>query len=403
MKRIKVAMVDDKSPYSKSLLEGYEKAGIDRLELAFFSPKVVSSRKRRLRCSFPNEKMVWTSNLYPFQIFRQVMRDRPDLVHVQYEFATFGSFLSSFLFPVLLMLLKMAGSKIATTIHSVIPRESVDAAFVQKSLPMRALGGFKGIEQFFRIILLILYESIVILSDAIIVHGKWYKRKLVESYGAIPCKIWVVPYGVDDTQNLDIKSLNLWKEHIAQRNVILFFGHVSPRKDIETLIKAFALFSKKDPRYLLLIAGRSPPYYAGYMNRLKSMVNQLDLSDRVVFTGYLTDEEIHVLYALSEFVVFPYVYAFEGPSGPLAFAIQHHVPVIGYGVGNLQQEIVDMKEGLLVPPMNTSALEEAMTALANNNALRMKFAENIGAKMPTRLWKEIARKTFQVYEELLAR
>lgn len=399
VEKTRVTMVDDRSFYSKSLFDGFEKARIDRLELAFFSPKDGSESKQRLSCSFPNEKKVWTSYFYPFQIFGQVMRYKPDVVHVQYEFTTFGSFLSNFLFPFLLILLKIARSKVATTVHSVIPKENVDAEFVQKSLPQ--IARFKGREHLLRIALFILYKTIAISSDAIIVHGKWYKKKLVESYGAVPCRIQVIPYGVDDTQSLDIDSLNRWKEQITQRKVVLFFGHVSPRKDIETLLKAFALFSRKNPEYLLLIAGRSPPYYADYMNKLKSMVNQLDLSDRVVFTGYLGDEEIHVLFALSEFVVFPYVYAFEGPSGPLAFAIQHHVPLIGNNVGNLQEEIIHMEEGVLVPPMNTSALEEAMEMLANDKALRTKFARNIGTKMSTRLWKNIAWMTFQVYKELL--
>lgn len=347
----------------------------------------------------PNAKNVWSTSFYPFQIFSQILRDRPNIVHVQYEYTTFGPFWSNLIFPMLLMLLRMAGMRIIVTVHSVIPKEMVDKDLMQKLLPQ--IGKFWGSEVLFKGFLVFLFKSIVILADGIIVHGKWYKRKLVSSYGAMPSKIWVIPYGVDDKGYVDCSVLKCWKERLKQRRVILFFGHISPRKDMETLIRAFRLFMKNHSGYLLVIAGRKSPYYRNYFSKLKSIVNELDLGEKVVFTGRVSDQEIHVLYDMSEFVVFPYLYAFEGPSGPLAFAIEHCVPIIGTKVGHLEEEIAHMKEGVLVPPMDVQALAKAMRILASNTGLRTNFSKNLKTKKDGMLWKDVASKTFQIYQRVI--
>jgi glycosyltransferase involved in cell wall biosynthesis len=347
----------------------------------------------------PNAKNVWSSNFYPFQIFRQTLRDRPDIVHIQYEFTTFGPFWSNLFFPILLVLLRIAGVRAVVTVHSVIPKEMVDRDLMQKLLPQ--IAKFKGSEVLFKGFLVLLFKSIVISADAIIVHGKWYKRKLVDSYSAMSSKIWVIPYGVDDKGYVDSSLLKCWKERVKQRKVILFFGHISPRKDMETLIRSFAIFLRDKRRYLLVIAGKEPPYYQWYADGLKSIAKELGLSESIIFTGFVSDEEIHVLYRISEFTVFPYLYGFEGPSGPLAFAIQHRVPIIGTNVGHLGEEIYIMREGILVPPKDVKALAEAMIRLANDKGLRDTFSENLRRKMKGMLWRDVATKTLQLYRELL--
>jgi glycosyltransferase involved in cell wall biosynthesis len=360
---------------------------------------IMYGNKEENLLDLPNAKNVWSSNFYPFQIFRQTLMDRPDIVHIQYEFTTFGPFWSNLFFPILLVLLRIAGVRAVVTVHSVIPKEMVDRDLMQKLLPQ--FTKFKRSEVLFKGFLVLLFKSIVILADVIIVHGKWYKRKLVDSYSAMSSKIWVVPYGVDDKGYVNGSLLNYWKERVKKRKVILFFGHISPRKDMETLIKAFGLFTKNHSGYQLVIAGRKSPYYIDYFNKLKSIVNELNLRKEVVFTGHVSDEEIHVLYNISELVIFPYLYAFEGPSGPLAFAIEHCVPLIGTKVGHLEEEIVHMKEGILVPPMDAQALATAIGILANNRGLRTKFSKNLKMKKNEMLWKDVASKTLQLYQGVI--
>jgi glycosyltransferase involved in cell wall biosynthesis len=345
-----------------------------------------------------NAKNVWSSSLFPFQIFKQVLKDRPNIVHIQYEFTTFGPFWTNLFVPLAMILIKIAGVKTVLTVHSVIPKDIVDRKLMQQLLP--AIAKFDATGYLFRIFLVFLYRTIAISADEIVVHGEWYKKNMILSYKTSAAKIHIIPYGVSDDYNENEVLLEKWRKRIDKHKVILFFGHISPRKDLETLIRSFSIFLENHT-YLLVIAGKEPPYYRWFMNKLKSVAMELDISKNVIFTGFITDEEIHILHNSAEFVVFPYLYGFEGPSGPLAFAIQHGVPIIGTNVGHLREEIIHMREGILVPPGDVQELAEAMKTLASSKNLRREFSERLRAKKREMLWKVVGFKTFQVYKRAM--
>jgi glycosyltransferase involved in cell wall biosynthesis len=345
-----------------------------------------------------NAKNVWSSNLYPFQIFKQVLKDRPNVVHIQYEFVTFGPFWTNLLLPLLLLLMKLARTKIVVTIHSVIPKEEVDRELVEKffsQLGRLRIGGL-----LLKMYITFLYKTMIMSSDRTVVHGAWYKKALIDSYKATRFKIDIIPYGVEEGNGIDNRLLKSWKRRVGNRRIILFFGTVSPRKDIETLIRAFSVFAKKHSEYLLIIAGIEPVSYRRYALMLRSIVKQLDISNSVIFTGMISDEEIHVLYSISDFIVFPYLYSFEGPSGPLAFAIQHGLPIIGNKIGHLEEQISFIKGGILVAPRNVQALTSALTELGEDESLRHSLSDNLLRKRKGMLWKSVATRLSDVYCEL---
>jgi glycosyltransferase involved in cell wall biosynthesis len=347
----------------------------------------------------PNAKNVWSSPLYPFQIFSQVLRDRPQIVHIQYEFTTFGPFWTNIFLPLLMILLKVARVKTVVTVHSVIPYSMVDRSLMQQILP--ELERFFLGDVLFKMFLIGLYRPLVMFVDEIIVHGNWYKKALIGSYKVVPRKVSVIPYGVDENVLPNALLYENWTKLLGNRKAILYFGNISPRKDLITLIKSFKLFLNDNPEYLLVIAGRALAYYHWYVNKIKSVAEELGVQSNLLFTGFVSDEEIHVLYELSDFIIFPYLYGFEGPSGPLAFAIQHSLPVIGNNIGHLSEEISNMNEGILVQPGNVLALSEAMKLLSNDKLLRDALSYNLTKKANGMFWKDVAHKTLQIYANLM--
>jgi glycosyltransferase involved in cell wall biosynthesis len=395
MRMTKVAIVHHLTPktsYTRLLERGFVESGKS-------AGIVLYGEKGENISDLPNARNVWSSRLYPFQIFRQVIRDRSDIVHIQHEFSTFGPFWANLTLPLLLLLMKIARVKIVITNHVVIPKEEVDNELVGKFFPQLAKFGIA--RTLIKFYVLFLYRTMIMSSDRIIVHGGWYKKTLLESYKAPPYKIDIIPYGVNEENGIDPILLQSWRKRVRKHKIILFFGDVSPRKDIETLIRAFAIFVKQHREYLLIIAGREETRYRRFGHELRSTAKELGISNDVIFTGFIRDEEIHVLYSISEAVVFPYLYGFEGPSGPLAFAIQHNIPVIGNKVGHLIEEIHDMREGILVPPRNVQALAQAMTKLMDDKKLRNRLSENLRKKGETTNWKEVASRTHSLYKKLV--
>ncbi|MGD6810768.1 MAG: glycosyltransferase [Candidatus Bathyarchaeia archaeon] len=377
-----------KTNYSRLLNKGFKQSKSNtRLLLYGWAAENLSD--------LPNAKPVWTSSLFPLQIFNQLLKDKPAVVHIQYEFTTFGKFWTNIFFPLLLLTIKLTGVKTVVTVHSVIPKAIIDKQLMKQLLPQFPKGLFGQI--LFKAFLVYIYGTTVSLSDQLVVHGKWYKKTLINSYKARADKIHVIPYGVDAEPSVNSALLEKWRKATSCKKLVLFFGNISPRKDIETLIRAFAIFNKKHDNYLLVIAGKDSSDYKGYSDHLKNLSNDLNISNKTLFLGFVEDAEIHVLYNLSEFIVFPYLYGFEGPSGPLSFAIQHGLPVVGTNVGHLSEEITDMQDGLLLSPRDVNGFANAMAKLADDGDLRDRFSNNLKRRADGMLWTDVAMKTSAIY------
>jgi glycosyltransferase involved in cell wall biosynthesis len=378
--------------YTRQLNEGFKKIG-------HLNSITLYGWKGEISDDLPNGKGVWTPWLFPFQIFKELMADRPSIVHLQYEFVTFGPLWANVMIPLLLLLIKLAGTRLVITIHAVIPFPVVDHSFVRNFAP--ALANLPLITTALKLPFILLYRLLTTSAQVVYVHGVWYKKALVRYYKTEASKVRVVPYGIDDDNTIDYTEQNYYSRLLSNKRAVLYFGTVSPRKDIEGLIRAFGKFLQSHSNYLLLIAGNTTLEFRWYGEHLKKVANDLGLNGNVLFLGFVSDSAIHTLYRRADFLVLPYLYGFEGPSGPLAFAVQHGVPVIGTDVGHLREEVHDLEEGLLVPVGDQVALCKAMITLADNPQMRQYLAKNIRKKEKGALWRDVAAETYFEYEKIV--
>ena len=75
-------------------------------------------------------KCVWSSRTFPFAVWKQCLIERPDILHIQFAFDTFGDFLDTFLFTAMLVLLKTLKLKIVINVHATIPLNVVTPDFI---------------------------------------------------------------------------------------------------------------------------------------------------------------------------------------------------------------------------------------------------------------------------------
>jgi glycosyltransferase involved in cell wall biosynthesis len=119
----------------------------------------------------------------------------------------------------------------------------------------------------------------------------------------------------------------------------------------------------------------------------------------VEFTGRLTTEELVKQYCRAEVAVVPSLY--EGFGLPAAEAMSCGVPVVSTTAGALT-EVVDEKSGILVPPGDHRAIAEAVKLLMNDDALRQRMGVAGRARVLKMFsWEEAARKTLEVYQEVM--
>ena len=162
-------------------------------------------------------------------------------------------------------------------------------------------------------------------ADAVVTVSEWITKQITEEYGIPPEKLHLIPNAAA-TLPASVPGREDGKEFI------LSVGHLEPRKDHETLIRAFALISP-DWEGDLIIVGRG-----GLLNDLKSLARQQGVESRVRFVVGVTDAELSSFYSGCTCLVCPSVYegfgmtileGFTAGASVIASAIHPHREVAG--------------------------------------------------------------------------
>ncbi len=335
-----------------------------------------------------NLKKVWSDNLiFPFEIVRQAMVDKPDVIHVQHEFRMFGGKYGALVFPLMLILLKAANFPLVTTIHWVVPTKGLTKQF---SIDFGWKGKFIGLQKLF---LKLTYFSIITCSKKVVVHTEQNKIDLVKDYCCPEKKCAVIPHGVPAMSGTGFNH--------AIKKKILYFGYVHPRKGIEELILAYKKFQDLYPDWRLVLAGGIRD--KKYKEQIESLILSLGLSRQIDVLGHLSGEEIENVFEDSSFLVFPYKYAYSA-SGPLALAISHLKPVVVTPVGSLKQEILNLNIGFVTESTSDKSLCDGMIKMMQALNLKNKdecdFEKSLISAWNLRNWDVVANEHIKVFNSL---
>jgi glycosyltransferase involved in cell wall biosynthesis len=128
------------------------------------------------------------------------------------------------------------------------------------------------------------------------------------------------------------------------------------QKGQDVFVRAAALLSRRFPEARFVIAGDPYPGNEAHAVRLRRLVAELDLSDRVSFTGGVDD--LPALHSALDICVLP-ARRPEGLGNVLLEAMALGKPVIGSAIGGIPEIIEDGKNGFLVPAGDPAALASA--------------------------------------------
>lgn len=348
----------------------------------WYSYALSKALSKSCKTFYYSDKNVWSSNLFPFQILRQSIKDRIDVVHLQFELNMFGSTYTNLFVPILLSLVRLARKKIVVTIHGTIPKHLFDSGKIKAIIPK----GVPSRPKLLKAVMFVMYGSLSKLCSKIIVHSKIFKRWMMQ-YQLNPKKILVIPHGNSTDRN--VKDIAKWKDFGSR--IILNFGVISPRKGLETLILAFGKL--KEENVALFIVGREMPYYLGYSDKIKRLGK--DCGGVIVFTGFVSDEEMHYLFEKAEIVVLPYNICISA-SGALAIAIQHSKPLIVTRTDFFKEEL-STNEAIFVSIDDPKELTKAMERLLKDEGLRQHLAKTLRKKAEKNCWDKVAEQTVEVY------
>ncbi len=223
-------------------------------------------------------------------------------------------------------------------------------------------------------------------ADAIIVDSQHSKRDVLRLLLVPEDRVHVVYLGVDARFSPDRSGPSP-----LPARYVFYIGGLDQRKNVPTLIRAFATVARERPDLVLAIAG-APGSDSALFPDLSAAT--APLGDRVRMLGRVTDEEKLALYRHAELFVFPSLY--EGFGLDPLEALACGCPVVSSDATSLPEIVGDA--GLLADARSPEPLAQAMlAALADPEPLRARGP----ARAAMFTWDQTAAQTAAIYRQVL--
>jgi glycosyltransferase involved in cell wall biosynthesis len=224
-------------------------------------------------------------------------------------------------------------------------------------------------------------------ADRIITVSQFTKDKIVHYYGIHPDKVTVIHNAVDLTYTRFENSFIISKRD----KIVLFLGRLTLQKGPDYFVEAAKKCLEFDPNIKFIIAGTGSMEW-----RLIERVAELGIADKVLFAGFVTDEERDRLYQMADVYVMPSV---SEPFGmtPLE-AMKNGAPVIISKQSGVSEVL---KHCLKVDFWDINQLVDKILGVLRYKELQHTLKENGGIEVRKFDWDKSAMKCIEVYNEVL--
>lgn len=240
-----------------------------------------------------------------------------------------------------------------------------------------------------------LLEYTIKAAKGLICNSEFTKKELLHYYPKVANKITVIPMGIDlPTMKISLnKGRRTLDQLMIHKPYMLYVGTIAPHKNIEVLIKAFANVKKLDKDYQLVIAGKKGWMY----DEVFECVEALGLKKDVIFTDFVTEEQLEVLYQEASFFVSVSLY--EGFGFPPLEAMVR-------GCATLVSDIDIFKEtcqdaAIYCNPYDENDIANKMLHLIEHEQLKQTLELKGKQRVKEFTWEKTARKTYEVYQAIL--
>ncbi len=243
---------------------------------------------------------------------------------------------------------------------------------------------------------LLVYPAMLRRYGHLITVSKTTRQDLMTLFKVDKEKITVAYHGAEEAfQPLCLQNAeeSLRQSHNIKKPFILSLGTLEPRKNIPTLLKAFAAIMDQIPHDLVLVGQKGWKWEPIFreMERPK-------LKERVHWVGYVSDPERVSFYNAADFLAYPSWY--EGFGMPLLEAMQCGCPVITSRVSSMPEVVGDA--GLLIDPRRVEDLQKAMLRLVHEPGLKEKLRLAGFEQAKKFSWETSAKITLEVFEKMMS-
>lgn len=210
--------------------------------------------------------------------------------------------------------------------------------------------------------------------------------------GDPPRDVVVIPHGVDHERFRPDPDPSTDLAALAALGVrppfVAFVGTIEPRKDVPSLVQAFARVASAEPDLRLVLAGGVGWDAAPVHDAIATS----GVAHRIVRTGYVDDDVVPALMRRAAAVVYPSLE--EGFGLPALEALACAAPLVTTAGSSIEEFVGDA--ALLVPPGNPERLADALRRCLDPECAA-ELAERGPAQAAPYTWDAAARAHLDVY------
>jgi len=216
----------------------------------------------------------------------------------------------------------------------------------------------------------------------------------------------VIPHGMPHIEPIGRRRLKA-KLGLDHRQIVSTFGLVGPGKGLEYVIEAMPAVVARHPDALYLIAGQTHPELLKqrgeeYRNRLIALVEELGLTDNVVFVNqYLEQKDIIDYLLATDVYVTPYLDPNQITSGTLSYALGAGKAVVSTPYLHAKEALANDR-GILVDFQAADQIAEAVNTILDDPKLKARLEKNAYRYANEATWPKTGARFLDVMRELAA-
>lgn len=178
---------------------------------------------------------------------------------------------------------------------------------------------------------------------------------------------------------------------------LLYVGNAYPHKNIDGLIAVFREIIKRGHDLELVLVGKEDYFYRRLKTEVRQDRRRLESKERIVFTDYVSDSQLEILYKQALAYVFPSFY--EGFGLPPLEAMAKGLPVASSNRTSLPEVLG--QAAIYFDPADRQEMASQIEKLIKDDSLRRELIARGSVQAKKYSWWECARQTLEVYDLIL--
>ena len=236
-------------------------------------------------------------------------------------------------------------------------------------------------------------------TNLVIAVSESTKRDIVEYLNVDPERIYVTPQASRYSDNYlsaeRAQQLQNLCSYDFSKPYLLFVSTIEPRKNIDSLLRAFNLLKETHKlEHQLVLIGQKGWFYQTIFQTIES----LPCKHHIHYLGYLADELVALFYSKADVFVYPSYY--EGFGLPVLEAMKLGAPVITSNTSALPEVAGDA--AILINPNDLDQLADAILRVVSDSQVRQNLIQKGRERAKLFSWERTALETVNAYKSLMS-